>query len=174
MSYTTRTLMMVAALALSSVPAQAGAPSAQRVCGLYSSILLAPGEHAEVSGAGANSVSMNVTGPGGSWIFYDGLSPDEASSAGSSEVLRTADRVAYRRAFDARVYAVRPLQNVSVDGKFVEAMASGLDMMRQPLDRPAITGSGADLSVLERVRPGEMSRCNLRWYPGKGLVQQTD
>ena len=160
-------------LALAIGPTFAEERSGQRICGLHSSILLVPGEQAEIVGAGSGSVSMRINGPAGAWIFYDGLSSTEDPAAGSVEILRTTGRIAYRRNFDARIYTVRPVPAQPVGGKFVEAAAMGIDMARLPLDHPAITGSNADLAVIKRVYPGEMSGCNLRWLPGTGLVEQT-
>jgi len=154
---------------LIGAPVAAKTEAAVKVCGLHSSFLMAPGEKAQVTGAGADNVSMLVSGPGGSWIFYDGLASEADLAVPGEEVLRTGNRIANRRNFDPRIYVVRQLKEQRVNGKVVEAAAMGVDMMRQPLDRPAITGSSADLLVVDRLRPGEIGRCDLRWYPGKGL-----
>jgi len=151
--------------------AAAGAAAGKRVCGRYSSFLLAPGETAEIEGAGATSVSMRITGPQGVWIFYDGLtSPVPASDLGT-QVHEGGKARAYRRSYDARVYVVVPTFDYAVDGKQVQASVSGLDFMRQPLVNPAIVGTDADLAVVKRIFPAQQDVCDLRWMPGVGLME---
>jgi hypothetical protein len=144
--------------------------SGKLVCGRYSSFELAPGETAEIEGAGATSVSMRITGPKGVWIFYEGLTQGEPESALGSLVYQGKAAKIYRRGHDARVYVVIPTFKHEVDGKTVQASASGIDFRREPLPRAAITGTNADLSVVKRIYPASQKQCDIRWMPGGGLV----
>ncbi len=162
------TLFLLATVCVSNV---AQAASAQRVCGRYSTILLSPGEIAEVMGVGRDSVSLLIKGNLGSWIFYDGLvAPDEKMTS-DTKVYTGKVSVAYRRGHDARIYVVQPVRAPLVGGKRVQVGIMGVDFMRKPLVNPAIVGTDADLPILKRILPGTIGSCDLRWIPAKGLVK---
>lgn len=163
------TPLLVALTAL--LGSAASAAPQTRVCSKYSTILLNEGESAQVNGAGQFSLSILVNGPRGNWIFYDSLSePAEADSQGML-VLTDPIRTAYRRSHDARIYAIHPTEPKLIDGKMVKTGAMGVDAMREALDNPAIVGEISDLDVIERVLPGVVDQCDLRFVAGQGLVR---
>lgn len=148
----------------------ANKPGGQRVCTLYSTIILAPDEKAEVHGAGQGSVSLLIKGRSGEWIFYDGLGDGTNPLADDTLFLKSAKSNAYRRSHDKRVYSILPSPPKLVGGKPVISAASGLDFMKRPLSNPALKGTDADKALLKRILPGQKDACDLRWQPGKGLV----
>ncbi len=154
----------------SSALATTGNP-VKRICGRYSTVILNPDESATVDGAGLNSVSLLINGKAGTWLFYDGLVPTGEAIAGDTLVLKNPTYNAYRRSHDARIYSVQPKPAKMVDGKQVNVGVMGVNMMRQAFPIPAIKGTAADIAILKRVLPGQISKCDLRWVPGKGLVK---
>lgn len=166
-------IALLASIAASSaVAAGTQATDGKLVCGRYSSFELAPGETAEIEGAGATSVSMRITGPKGVWIFYEGLTTGEPESALGTLVYQSKAARVYRRSYDARVYAIVPAVKYEVDGKTVQAAVSGLDFRREPLPGAAVVGTDVDLPVVKRIYPADQKRCDLRWMPGVGLVAE--
>lgn len=149
----------------------AGKAAGQRVCTLYSTIILSADEQAEVHGAGQGSVSLLIKGNAGEWIFYDGLGDSGAPAAGDTLFLKSAKSSAFRRSHDNRVYSILPNPVKNIGGKPVNTAASGLDFRRQPLGNPALKGTDADKAILKRILPGEIGKCDLRWKPGTGLVK---
>jgi hypothetical protein len=138
--------------------------------GKYSTVLLSEGETAEVNGAGQHSLFLLIHGPRGNWIIFDSISePADADSAGML-VLTGPDKTVYRRSHEPRVYAIQPSQPDLVDGEMVKIGVMGVDAMLKPLDNPAIVGNNSDFDVIERVLPGVIDRCDLRFVAGQGLV----
>ena len=151
--------------------AAANTSGGQRVCTLYSTVILAPDEKAEVHGAGQGSVSLLIKGRLGEWIFYDGLGDGTNRLADDILFLKSPKSNAYRRSHDKRVYSILPNPAKLVGGKPVISAASGLDFMKRPLSNPALKGTDADKAILKRILPGQKDACDLRWQPGKGLVR---
>lgn len=169
-----RTMLNVSAsILLAAASCQSvAAPTAQhRICGKYSSVTLLPDETAQVTGAGNNSLSVLITGKSGSWLFYDSIVPIENGNSDDIPVLRSDKVIALRRAHDARIYVVRALPEVKIEGKVVQVGVMGIDLMRNVLSNPAIIGASADVAILKRIIPGTMEKCNLRWKQGYGLVK---
>ena len=142
----------------------------QRICTLYSTVILTPDEKAEVHGAGHSSVSLLIKGRLGEWIFYDALGDGTNPLPDDKLFFKASKSTAYRRGHDKRVYSVLPNLAKSIGGKPVISAASGLDFMLRPLSNPALKGTNADKAILKRILPGQQSACDLRWQPGKGLI----
>jgi hypothetical protein len=159
------TVAMVAAayFGTSFAPAQAAAKNV-KVCGLYSTIELETGEIAEATGAGANSVSMTITGPKGTWWFYEskGTAKIEATD---TQVFADKTKKIYRRGHNALIYMVVPA-NASTP---IIASAFGQDFAGNLPDKRAILGTAQDVQVARRILPGVMKKCDKRWIPGQGL-----
>ena len=164
-------IVPLAVIAIGLLGSGAMAAPQTRVCSKYSTILLNEGESAEVDGAGQFSLSILVKGSRGSWIFYDSVSTPASADSEGTMVLTGPDKTAYRRSHDNRIYAVHPTQPTLTDGKMVKTGVMGVDVMRQPLDNPAIIGDKSDLDVIERVLPGQIGQCDLRFVAGQGLVR---
>jgi hypothetical protein len=141
-----------------------------RVCGKYSTILLAKGETAEVNATGEFSLALLVKGPRGNWIFFDSLAEPASAARAGTPVPAGRGAIAYRRSHDARIYIIHPAPPRLVDGKMVKTGVVVADMMRDPLDDPAIVGDDSDIDVIKRVLPGERISCDLQFVPGQGLV----
>jgi hypothetical protein len=158
----------LATLILASPPAHAA--TGQKVCTRHSTIMLEPGEKAEVNGAGASGVELLISGPAGQWIFadYNGLA---APGAGDMEVASTKTQTVVRRGQLPQIYVIYSKASRMIEGKQLTAFISGLYLDRRPLAKPRIIGSDADKAVWDRVQLGQTTSCDLRWVPGQGLVK---
>jgi hypothetical protein len=134
------------------------------VCGLYSTIELETGEIAEATGAGANSVSMTITGPKGTWWFYEskGTAKIEATD---TQVFADKTKKIYRRGHNALIYMVVPTNSSTP----IIVSAFGQDFAGNLPDKRVILGTAQDVQVARRILPGVMKKCDKRWVPGQGL-----
>ncbi|WP_439568531.1 hypothetical protein [Sphingopyxis sp.] len=151
-------------------PQTASAAAGQKICTRHSTIILEPGEKAEVNGAGSSGVELLISGPAGQWIFadYNGLS---APGAGDVQVASTRAQAIVRRGHLPQIYVVYSKASRLIEGKQLTAFISGLYLDRQPLAKPRIKGNDADKAVWSRVLLGQTSACDLRWAPGQGLLK---
>lgn len=158
----------LATLILASPPAYAA--TGQKVCTRHSTIMLEPGEKAEVNGAGSSGVELLISGPAGQWIFadYNGLA---ARGAGDMEVASTKTQTVVRRGQLPQIYVIYSKASRMIEGKQLTAFISGLYLDRRPLAKPRIIGIDADKAVWDRVQLGQTTSCDLRWVPGQGLVK---
>lgn len=147
----------------------ASAETGQKICTRHSTIVLEPGEKAEVNGAGASGVELLISGPAGQWIFvdYNGL---PAPGAGDVPVASNKTQTVVRRGHTPQIYAIYSKGSRLIEGKQLTAFISGLYIDRRPLAQPRIKGTDADKAVWSRVLLGQTSGCDLRWVPGQGLV----
>ncbi|WP_147291697.1 hypothetical protein [Sphingorhabdus pulchriflava] len=144
-------------------PAQAATKNV-KVCGLYSTVELESGEIAEATGAGANSVSMTITGPKGTWWFYESKGTAKIEPA-DTQVYADKTKKIYRRGHNALIYMVVPT-NASTP---IIASAFGQDFAGNLPEKRAILGTAQDVQVARRIIPGVMKKCDKRWMPGQGL-----
>lgn len=158
----------LATLILASPPVHAA--TGQKICTRHSTIVLEPGEKAEVNGAGSSGVELLISGPAGQWIFadYNGLS---APGTGDVEVASTKTQTVVRRGQLPQIYVIYSKASRLIEGKQLSAFVSGLYLDRRPLANPRIRGVDADKTVWSRVQLGQTASCDLRWVPGKGLVK---
>ena len=163
-------ICVLSILPFASVSEASAQASGQRVCGRFSTVVLTADERAEVDGAGQNSVSLMIKGKAGDWIFYDALGSSKPE-AGDKMVLKRKGSLAYRRGHDARIYSIVTNPAKPVAGKTVVTAAMGVNFMRQPIANSALKGTDADKAILQRVFPGVLGACDLRWQPGVGLVK---
>lgn len=147
----------------------ASAEAGQKICTRHSTIVLEPGEKAEVNGAGSSGVELLISGPAGQWIFvdYNGL---PAPGAGDVAVASTRTQTVVRRGHTPQIYAIYSKASRLIEGKQLTAFISGLYIDRRPLAQPRIKGTDADKAVWSRILLGQTSSCDLRWVPGQGLV----
>jgi hypothetical protein len=164
------TKLAILAIGLISTGALAASPT--RVCGKYSTVLLDAGETAIADGAGHSSLSLTIRGPSGNWIFYDSISESAASDGEGALILTDPKKTVYRRNFNRQIYSVQQTQPTLKDGKIVKVGVMGVDLMRVRLDNAAIVGDDSDITILERVLPGEIGQCDLRFVAGQGLVTE--
>jgi len=165
-----RSISFAALLLSMTAPHAVSAAPGQKVCTRHSTLLLEPGEKAEVNGAGSSGVELLISGPAGQWIFADfnGLS---APAAGDVEVASTKTQTIVRRGSLPQIYAIYSKASRLVEGKQMTAFISGLYLDRRPLANPRIKGTDADKAVWSRVLLGQTASCDLRWVPGQGLVK---
>ena len=158
----------LATLVFANPPAYAA--TGQKICTRHSTILLEPGEKAEVNGAGSSGVELLISGPAGQWIFADfnGLS---APGAGDVQVGSTKTQTIVRRGQLPQIYAIYSKTSRLIEGKQLTAFISGLYLDRRPLPNPRIKGGEADKAMWSRVQLGQTASCDLRWVPGQGLVK---
>lgn len=164
-------IISLAAIGLAMiVPQTASAAPGQKICTRHSTIVLEPGEKADVNGAGSSGVELLISGPAGQWIFadYNGLA---APGAGDMEVASTKTQTVVRRGQLPQIYVVYSKASRMIEGKQLTAFISGLYLDRQPLAKPRIIGSDADKAVWDRVQLGQTTSCDQRWVPGQGLVK---
>lgn len=165
-----RAISITALLIAIAIPQAASAAPEQKICTRHSTILLEPGEKAEVNGAGSSGVELLISGPAGQWIFADfnGLS---APGAGDVQVASTKTQTIVRRGQLPQIYAIYSKASRMIEGKQMSAFVSGLYLDRRPLAKPRINGTDADQTVWDRVLLGQTASCDLRWVPGQGLVK---
>ena len=160
----------LAFLAIGFISTGALAASPTRVCGKYSTVLLDAGETAIADGAGHSSLSLTIRGPNGNWIFYDSISEPATSDSEGALILTDPKKTVFRRSHNRQIYSVQQTQPTLKDGKIVKVGVMGVDLMRVRLDNAAIVGDDSDVKILERVLPGEIGKCDLRFVAGQGLV----
>lgn len=165
-----RSIPFAAMLFAMALPQAVSAAPGQKICTRHSTILLEPGEKAEVNGAGSSGVELLISGPAGQWIFadYNGLS---APGAGDVQVASTKTQTIVRRGQLPQIYAIYSKASRMIEGKQLSAFVSGLYLDRRPLAKPRIKGTDADKTVWDRVLLGQTASCDLRWVPGQGLVK---
>ena len=117
----------LATLIFANPPAYAA--TEQKICTRHSTIVLEPGEKAEVNGAGSSGVELLISGPAGQWIFADfnGLS---APGAGDVEVASTKTQTIFRRGHAPQIYAIYSKASRMIEGKQLTAFISGLYLDR--------------------------------------------
>ncbi|WP_137870260.1 hypothetical protein [Sphingopyxis sp. 2PD] len=164
-----RTISLAAIGLAVIVPQTASSATGQKICTRHSTIVLEPGEKAEVNGAGASGVELLISGPAGQWIFvdYNGL---PAPGAGDVPVASNKTQTVVRRGHTPQIYAIYSKASRLIEGKQLTAFISGLYIDRRPLAQPRIKGNDADKAVWSRILLGQTSSCDLRWVPGQGLV----
>ncbi len=165
-----RSISFAAVLLTMALPQAASAAPGQTICTRHSTVLLEPGEKAEVNGAGSSGVELLISGPAGQWIFvdYNGLS---APGPGDVQVASTKTQTIFRRGHAPQIYAIYSKASRMIEGKQLTAFISGLYLDRRPLANPRIKGADADQKVWDRVLLGQTANCDLRWVPGEGLVK---
>ncbi len=165
-----RPIYFAAMLSAVALPQAASAAPGQKICTRHSTIVLEPGEKAEVNGAGSSGVELLISGPAGQWIFADfnGLS---APGADDVQVASTKTQTVVRRGQLPQIYAIYSKASRLIEGKQMTAFISGLYLDRRPLANPRIKGTDADKAVWSRVLLGQTAGCDLRWVPGQGLVK---
>ncbi len=126
----------LATLIFANPPAYAA--TEQKICTRHSTIVLEPGEKAEVNGAGSSGVELLISGPAGQWIFADfnGLS---APGAGDVEVASTKTQTIFRRGHAPQIYAIYSKASRMIEGKQLTAFISGLYLDRRPLALAVVT-----------------------------------
>ncbi len=165
-----RSIPFAAMLFAMALPQAVSAAPGQKICTRHSTILLEPGEKAEVNGAGSSGVELLISGPAGQWIFadYNGLS---APGADDVQVASTKTQTIVRRGHAPQIYAIYSKASRMIEGKQLTAFISGLYLDRRPLANPRIKGTDADKTVWDRVLLGPTASCDLRWVPGQGLMK---
>lgn len=146
------------------------APPERKICGRYSSLSLLATDTIEVTGVGAESLSLLIKGRTGSWIFFDSLVSTPAEIASDRKIKLNNDVIALQRAHNRRIYALQS-SAVTAGAKRAQVGVMGVDLMGNILSQSAISGDASDLEILRRVRPGVLGDCNLRWKAGHGLIK---